>query len=166
MTSTSNAVLALSLAFVAAISANANAAPKSQSLGSPQAAQTQQVDVIGTDYAYIVPKTIRAGHTEFQFENRGKQRHEIALVLARDGTTATEIAAAANAGLPAPRLAEAYAKGSTIGALFAAPGTRSSAGLVVDLSHGQTYVLVCTLRDTPQMPEHASMGMFHIIHVK
>jgi hypothetical protein len=126
----------------------------------------QVVKVIGTDYAFEVPDAVTAGRTEILFQNDGKQKHEIAVVLARPGTTSAQISAAAASGIAAPRLAEAYSDGSPLGALFAAPGTTSRATMMVNLQHGQTYVFVCTLRDTPAMPQHASMGMYHLFQVK
>jgi hypothetical protein len=126
----------------------------------------QVLKVVGTDYAFDAPDSVAAGRTEISFQNDGKQKHEIAVVLARPGTTSAQISAAAAAGIAAPRLAEAYSDGSPLGALFAAPGTTSRATMTVNLQHGQTYVFVCTLRDTPAMPQHATMGMYHLFRVK
>jgi hypothetical protein len=128
--------------------------------------EQQSVLVVGTDYAFTAPDTVAAGPTAFHLANRGTKRHEIAVVLARRGTTAAQIVAAAKAGLPAPMLAEAYSDGSPMGALFVAPGERSRATLVASLERGRVYVIVCTLRDKPSMPEHAALGMFHVIHVR
>ncbi len=126
----------------------------------------QSIRIVGTDYAFAAPDTVIAGRSAFSFENHGTKRHEIAVVLARPGTTAAQIVAAAQAGLPAPRLEEAYGDGPPLGALFVAPGGKSRAMLVSTLEHGRLYVIVCTLRDTPTMPEHAVLGMFHVIHVR
>ena len=139
----------------------------SPDLASAQAKMAQpSIRVVGTDYALVAPDTVAAGPTVFHFENRGAKKHELAVILARPGTTAAQIVAAANAGLPAPRLAEAYSDGSPLGALFAAPGEQSRATLVVSLERGRLYVIVCTLRDTPGVPEHAALGMFHVIYVR
>jgi len=102
----------------------------------------------------------------FRFANHGLHGHEVAILLARRGTTAAEITTAAQAGIPAPRLAETYADGPPMGALFAAPGAGSQATLVTTLERGRTYVLVCTLRDAPSMPQHAMLGMFRLIYVR
>jgi hypothetical protein len=144
----------------------ANASGNSQRKASAPTKSMQVLKVIGTDYAFEAPDSVPAGRTEILFENDGKQKHEIAVVLARPGTTPAQISAAAAAGIAAPRLAEAYSDGSPLGALFAAPGTTSRATMMVNLQHGQTYVFVCTLRDTPVMPQHASMGMYHLFQVK
>ncbi len=126
----------------------------------------QSVRIVGTDYAFTAPDTLSAGPTAFHFENRGAKQHEVAVVLARAGTTAAQIVAAAKGGLPAPRLADAYGDGPPLGALFAAPGHASQATLVSSLIRGRDYVIVCTLRDASTMPEHAELGMFHVIHVR
>ena len=124
------------------------------------------VHIVGTDYAFAAPDTVAGGPTAFHFENRGAKQHEIAVVLARAGTMAAQIVAAAKAGLPAPKLAAAYADGPPLGALFVAPGHTGQATLVTSLHRGRDYVIVCTLRDDPTMPEHAELGMFHVIHVR
>jgi hypothetical protein len=130
------------------------------------AARPKAIGIVATDYAFAAPDTVTAGPSAFQFENHGAKRHEIAVVLARRGTTAAQIVAAAKAGLPAPRLSEAYGDGEPLGALFVAPGGKSRAALVTSLERGRVYVIVCTLRDSPAMPEHAELGMFHVIHVR
>lgn len=124
------------------------------------------VRIVGTDYALAGPDTVPAGSTAFHFENRGVKQHEIAVVRARPGTTVALIVAAAKSGLPAPKLAAAYSDGPPLGALFVAPGHASQAALVSSLERGRDYVIVCTLRDDPTMPEHAELGMFHVIHVR
>lgn len=134
--------------------------------GAQATPRPQAIRIVGTDYAFAAPDTVRAGPSAFQFANHGAKQHEIAVVLARPGTTAAQIVAAAKAGLPAPRLAEAYGDGPPLGALFVAPGKTSRAALVSSLEHGSVYVIVCTLRDSPAMPEHAVLGMFHVIHVR
>lgn len=134
--------------------------------GAQATPRQQSMRIVGTDYAFAAPDTVAAGPTAFQFENRGAKQHEIAVVLARRGTTATEIVAAAKAGLPAPKLAAAYADGPPLGALFVAPHHTSRATLVSSLERGRVYVIVCTLRDDPTMPEHAELGMFHVIQVR
>jgi hypothetical protein len=136
-------------------------------VATAQAKRRQQtVRIVGTDYAFAAPDTVDAGPTAFHFENRGAKQHEIAVVLARAGTTVAQIVAAAKGGLPAPKLAEAYGDGPPLGALFVAPGHASEAALVSSLTRRRDYVIVCTLRDNPTMPEHAELGMFHVIHVR
>lgn len=135
-------------------------------VNAQSASRPQAIRIVGTDYAFAAPDTVSAGPSAFEFESRGAKRHEVAVVLARTGTTAAQIVAAAKAGLPTPRLAEAYSDGPPLGALFVSPGGTSRATLVSSLERGRIYVIVCTLRDTPTMPEHAVLGMFHVIHVR
>ncbi len=107
-----------------------------------------------------------AGAVAFRFENRGTKSHEVAVALVRPGTGGAQIIAAARAKVPAPKLADAYADGPPLGVLFAAPGTRGRATLHTTLERGRTYLLVCTLRETPASAQHAEMGMFRIVHVR
>ena len=136
-------------------------------LASAQATmRPHAIRIVGRDYALAGPDTVGGGLAAFYFENRGAKQHEIAVVLARPGTTAAQIVAAAKSGLPAPKLGAAYSDGPPLGALFAAPGHTNQAALVSSLERGRDYVIVCTLRDDPSMPEHAELGMFHVLHVR
>jgi len=45
------------------------------------------------------------------------------------------------------------------GVLFASPGETSWGILTVDIEAGQTYVLWCNFRDTPDAEPHFNMGM-------
>jgi hypothetical protein len=45
----------------------------------------QAVLVVGTDYAFQIPEPIRSGETLFTFENRGTVRHEMSIVLLKEG---------------------------------------------------------------------------------
>jgi hypothetical protein len=47
-----------------------------------------------------------------------------------------------------------------------APGRTAGGRLLVDLLPGRTYLLVCTLKDTPEAKPHAEMGMLAAIQVK
>src|SRR5215212_305292 len=51
-----------------------------------------QVTVIGNDYAFTqLPATIPAGQTLFAFENRGKVRHEMSVMLLKPGITLQQV---------------------------------------------------------------------------
>jgi hypothetical protein len=141
-------------------------APVLRAQAAHSAQRPQTIRIVGTDYAFAAPDTVNAGPSAFQFVNHGAKGHEIAVVLARPGTTAAKIVATANAGLPTPRLGEAYSDGPALGALFGAPGGSSRATLVTSLERGRVYVIVCTFRDSPTTPQHAALGMFHVIHVR
>lgn len=136
----------------------------SHAAGAQAAVRT--VRVVGTDYAFTAPDTVPRGRTAFTFANRGTQGHEMAIARLRAGIGATEILAAARKGIPTPLLAGAYTDGPPLGALFVAPGTAGRATLVMDIARGHTYLIVCTLHDTPADPQHAALGMFHVVHVR
>lgn len=53
---------------------------------------TEEVRVIGTDYAFLLPPVVRAGSTVFVLINRGQVPHEMALAQLRAGITATDSA--------------------------------------------------------------------------
>jgi hypothetical protein len=48
---------------------------------------------------------------------------------------------------------------SIIGLLLARPGEQSGGSLYANLVSGRTYVVICTLRDTPDAHQHADLGM-------
>src|SRR2546425_427305 len=60
----------------------------------------QAVLVVGTDYAFQVPEHIRAGETLFTFENRGTVRHEMSIVLLKEGFQSDSVLAGIVAGSP------------------------------------------------------------------
>jgi hypothetical protein len=80
--------------------------------------------------------------------------------------TAADIVAAHQRGLNFRQLPTAYLEEAVSGMLFAPPGTKSPATLIVPLMHGRTYVLLCQLRDSIGAPPHAVLGMFRLIHAR
>lgn len=112
------------------------------------------VTIVATDYAFNVPdQPLAHGVTEFTFENHGAVRHEMNLVRLKPGVTLDSALHAAPG--PARR---ALVEGG--GVLFAEPGARSPYQLLVDLTAGRTYVLLCTFQDAPDKPAHLALGMF------
>src|SRR5690348_8285037 len=63
-------------------------------------AEPQAVLVSGTDYAFQVPAHIRAGETLFSFENRGTVRHELSIILVKQGFDTDSVMAGIVAGSP------------------------------------------------------------------
>jgi len=132
---------------------------------APTPAQTQRdartaepvhFAVIGTDYAFLrLPTTFGAGPTLFSFENRGTKRHEMSIALLRAGVTADSLIARGALMTVSSRAVS----DSLIGLLVARPGERAGGQLYAVLLPGRTYVVVCTLRDTPDAPPHAALGM-------
>lgn len=129
-------------------------------------AGAKNILVVASDYALAAPDTISAGAITLRLENRGDKMHEVVLALVRGRADAATIMAAAQAKVPTVRLGEAYADGPPLGAVFAAPHATSHATLTARVERGRDYVLVCTLRDVPDAPQHAALGMFHVIHVR
>ncbi len=139
--------------------------------GSALVAATQQpaprrARVVARDYAFESPDTLPAGEVSFEFENRGAHDHELIVGRLRPGVTAGEIVSAHQRGVPLRQLQGAYLAESAPGALLAQPGARAGARLVVPLARGQVYVLLCQLRDSPGLPQHAALGMFRLLQVR
>jgi len=122
--------------------------------------------VVARDYAFEAPDTLPAGEVGFELENRGARDHELIVGRLRPGATAGDIVAAHQRGIGLRQLQRAYLAEGAGGALLAQPGTRAGARLVVPLARGQAYVLLCQLRDSAGMPQHAALGMFRLLHVR
>jgi hypothetical protein len=115
-----------------------------------------QVAILGDDYAFLhPPTTLPSGETLFAFENRGKVRHEMSLALLKPGVTADDAMRAVMD--PGARRRDLYDK--SIGVLLAFPGDTAGGRLLVRLIPGRTYVILCTLRDKPDAPQHIALGM-------
>jgi hypothetical protein len=112
--------------------------------------------VVATDYAYLdLPDTVSAGLTNIVLENRGQQRHEMALARLRPGISlAASIDVARGRGDPKAVI------DSVFNIVVALPGTTSTDTLKVVLEAGRTYAIVCFLADAPGKPEHIFLGMF------
>jgi hypothetical protein len=121
---------------------------------------------VATDYAFAAPDSVASGLTAFILENRGAQQHEMFIGLLRPGVAVAQIVAAAQHGTNFRLLPDVYLDGAMHGALFAWPGSMSPARLTVDLLHGRTYLLLCTFRDSAAAPQHAALGMFHLLQVR
>jgi len=124
------------------------------------AAAQAHVTVVGNDYAFVnFPKTIVAGPTLFAFENKGKVRHELSLVLLTAGMTLQQ---ALDRGLSFSGRA---VSDSIAGILIARPGEAAGGQLYVNLLKGRSYLVVCTLRDRPDAKPHTEMGMIATFEV-
>ena len=123
-----------------------------------RARSTPHVDVVGNDYAFNpLPKRIKQGTTIFTFANHGKVPHELALGRLKKGTTIDEIIAGVKAG-GRPR---DYIERS-VGVLVAGPGSSPEGKLLVDLQKGETYLVFCNFKDTPEAPAHILLGMYSV----
>jgi hypothetical protein len=135
-------------------------------VGAARQPAPQRVRVAARDYAFEAPDTLRSGEVSFEFENRGAHDHELIIGRLRPGATAGDVVAAHQRGMSLRQLDRAYLAESAGGALLAQPGKGAGARLVVPLARGQTYVLLCQLRDSAGMPQHAVLGMFRFLHVR
>jgi hypothetical protein len=131
-------------------------------IGSAQGTNTSgtseptHVTLIGADYAFVqLPATLPAGPTLFAFENRGTRRHEMSIALLRPGVVIDSLLA----GADGPAVSSRAVADSIVGVLLARPGERSGGQLYANLMSGRTYVVICTVRDTPSAPQHSTLGM-------
>ena len=121
-----------------------------------QSAEPAQVAVIGADYAFVeLPPTIAAGPTLFSFQNRGAKRHEMSITLLTMGVAVDSLLAAGERATVGSRAVS----DSIVGLLIARPRERSGGQLYANLIAGRTYIVICTLRDTPDARRHADLGM-------
>lgn len=137
----------------------ATGAPESGRAQRPAAVVSPEpahVTVIGTDYAFIkLPTTLGPGPTLFAFENRGSKRHEMSIALLKPGIALESLVA----GGERVSVTSRAVSDSIIGLLLARPGERSGGQLYANLVADRTYVVICTLRDTPDAHQHADLGM-------
>jgi hypothetical protein len=125
------------------------------------APKPQLIRITATDYAFQVPEHIKAGETIFTFENHGAVRHEMSLVMLNEHMPADSAIRGMLAGSPRRNFADGQ------GALvISAPNEAPGPGIWLNLEAGRTYLVVCTLRDTPQSPPHATMGMITSFRVE
>jgi hypothetical protein len=122
------------------------------------AARTDQV--VGLDYAFTHPATLSPGHHSLAFENRGKVRHEMVLMLLRKGiTTDSLLVVGRRNGDTDPLIEDAP------GLLTAPAGQKSLGRLDVDLLPGREYTLICFFSDSTNAPPHVALGMYGRIRV-
>jgi len=128
-------------------------------------AKPVSINVVARDYAFTAPDSTRSGPTVFTLNNQGTKDHELFIGLLRPGATPAQITAAHQQGIPFRQLSKAYLDEPVGVALIAAPRTASPARVTLDLLPGRSYVLFCQLRDSLGAPQHAAMGMFHVLRV-
>lgn len=126
-----------------------------------QNGEPTHVAVLGVDYAFVqLPATLAAGPTLFSFENRGTKRHEMSIALLKPGVAPESLLVATAASVSSRAVSD-----SIIGLLLVRPGERGGGQLYANLIPGRTYVVVCTLRDTPDARQHVELGMIGSFHV-
>jgi hypothetical protein len=116
----------------------------------------QVIEVIANDYAFSpLPGRIEAGPTIFTFANKGTVQHEMSIGRLRDGATLDDLLKVSREG---GRLRDLMER--SVGILIAGGGKSPDGRLLVDLISGQTYVLLCNLKDRPDSPPHMTLGMY------
>jgi hypothetical protein len=121
------------------------------------------VAIVGADYAFVQPpSTLPGGPTLFSFENRGLKRHEMSVVLLRQDVTVDELLR----GGEQLSVSSRAVSDSIVGLLLARPGERSGGQLYANLIVGRTYVVICTLKDTPDARRHVDLGMIASFKVR
>ena len=125
--------------------------------------EPNHVTIVGTDYAFVqLPSTLASGPTLFSFENRGLKRHELSVALLRPDVTMDEVLH----GGEQISVSARTVSDSIIGLLIARPGERGGGQLYANLIAGRTYVVICTLKDTPDARRHAELGMIGSFKVR
>lgn len=121
----------------------------------------QSVRITGTDYAFQVPEHIRAGETVFTFQNRGAVRHEMSLALLKEGVALDSVLASVVAGSARRNWLDGQAA-----LIVSRPADPPGPGVWLNLEAGRTYLVICTLRDTPEAQPHVMMGMVSSFRVE
>jgi hypothetical protein len=131
-------------------------------LAAFRAAPTPVIRIVASDYAYVdVPPVVQHGLTYFALKNAGKFRHEMSLLRLEPGISPTDVIQNEKTG----------GKGrgrffKTVGLLIEPAGGSTIGWLAMELRSGETYVLICSLRDTPDAPQHFNLGMYSAFVVR
>ena len=115
-----------------------------------------RIDIVANDYAFMpLPPRIAAGPTIFSFVNQGKVNHEMSIGRLRPGVTIDDVLKVSKEG---GRLRDLVTR--SVGILVAGPGKSPDGRILVDLIPGETYLLLCNFKDTPDAPTHMTLGMY------
>ena len=120
-----------------------------------------RVQVVATNYAFTVPRTLPPGLTAFQFINHGTVRHEVQLFRFTRGISpdsAGRLLAADNIPDEAAELQG--------GVLIGMPGDTVRQQILDTLRAGDVYGLLCEFRDSTSAPKHSRLGMFAVVRVE
>jgi len=120
----------------------------------------EEIKIIGRDFAFDAPATLGAGVTTFVFGNPGIVRHEMIIVLLRQGVTEQHIKDAHQGGITMRKLMGQFGDGEILGILLAMPGQSSAGKLIVNLVRGRTYLIICQLEAPEGAPRHNLLGMY------
>ena len=123
-------------------------------------ARATDVEIIANDYAFQAPASLPAGRTTFRFVNHGKVRHELNISRLKPGVSIDALLKKVRADESVKDLTQ-----GPVGVLFAKSGSRSDAGLTVELTPGETYAVICIFRDSAGAKPHYDLGMYSVISV-
>ena len=123
---------------------------------------TPVIRIVASDYAFVdVPPVVRHGLTYFSLKNAGKYRHEMSLLRLEPGISVSDaIQNEKNGGKGRGKFFK------TVGLLIEPPGGSTIGWLAMELRSGETYVLICSLRDNPDAPQHFILGMYSAFVVR
>jgi hypothetical protein len=129
--------------------------------GSEAASKPPTVTVVGIDFSFRMPDTIRPGWTTINFENQGTQGHEAQLAALNKGVTPAQFkaalaTAATDHGAAAKKLVH-----QMMGALAADPGQSESAPFDLKAAN---YVAICFQSGDDNIP-HYVKGMIKFFTV-
>ncbi|MEO5904725.1 MAG: hypothetical protein ABIQ55_11980 [Gemmatimonadaceae bacterium] len=119
------------------------------------------VEIVGSDYAFTVPITVKGGRATFRFVNHGKVRHELNITRLRRGVSIDEFLDSVRQDKSVQKLSD-----GPVGVLFAQPGRRSLSGLSIDLTPGERYAVICIFRDKKDAKRHYDLGMYKLITIE
>jgi hypothetical protein len=124
--------------------------------GQTPAPAPQVIEVIANDYAFSpLPVRIGAGPTIFSFSNHGTVQHEMSIGRLKSGAAVEDLVKVSKEG---GKLRDLIAR--SVGILIAGAGKSPDGRLMVDLIPGETYIVLCNLKDTPEAPPHMTLGMY------
>ena len=109
------------------------------------------VTVHAKEYAYVAPKTVKAGATTFRLVNDGKELHHLTLVKLAKGKTLAEFAESMKKPGPMPSWASPVG-----GPNPAAPGRAVEATVMLEPGD---YVMFCVIPSPGETMPHAMKGM-------
>lgn len=119
------------------------------------------VSVIAVDYAFQTPRKLTPGLKAFTLTNRGKVLHEFQLFRLRPDLPREE----ALAQLTAAENTDSLSENGAGSVLWAPPGVTTHERVLVDMSAGETYALLCAFRDADSLPQHIQLGMVAVLEV-
>jgi len=123
-------------------------------VGPAKDLKPREITVVANDYTFMPLPQIKSGPTVFSFLNQGKVDHEVAIVRLK---TTSNVDTYVKTPPGPDRRAQVE---RTVGVLIGGPGMRPDGKLLVDLTKGATYVVLCNFRDKPDAPQHVAMGMY------